>query len=170
MKKFSFIAALLIFALLLTACGYSTPTITEERDALRAENEVLRTELDALRGTQTPQERTMTGYFVATVRGVIPDYVLDDKTPSVAVVTLFQDIPFAVRLGPDIAARVRVGETYCFFIEDRTVDLTGYPDPDVLLDPATALRLAGIRVAEVQPAEEGDGGLDCCQLHWREDA
>mgnify|MGYP006922408958 CR=1 FL=1 len=49
----------------------------------------------------------------------MPDYGLDDTTPRVAVVTLFQLPPFTLPVG-ELAPELTVGETYVF-----TLDLPG---------------------------------------------
>ena len=55
------------------------------------------------------------GSFLATVRGVIPDYVLDDSTPLIAILTTFQSGPFLALVGEE-AAQLEVGESYIFQI------------------------------------------------------
>lgn len=65
---------------------------------------------------------TITGSATLTVRKLIPDYVSDDTTLQCAVVTEFQDSPYVIFVGEDIAKDLQENETYVFEIEDTEVD------------------------------------------------
>ena len=109
-KRFFVRAALCLgAAAVLAGCGgvsaqeYSA--LQEERDQLLAQNaqleqdyEALREEYDALLAEEEPREMVISGTFTATVRSLMPNYVLDDFSPLTAVVTQFQDSPFTLNL------------------------------------------------------------------------
>ena len=112
---------------------------------------------------------TISGSFTAMVRDVIPDYCLDDTTPQVAVVTLFQDAPFALYVGEELGAELEVGTAYVFEIEEKTVQGIS---PETLAalyagDPAAAVPLFHLRVSGVRPAGEGEYGLEDSQLTFK---
>lgn len=50
---------------------------------------------------------------------LVPDYVRDDTTPTMAVMAHFQCRPFILWIGEEVAAQLTEGETYCFVIEDK---------------------------------------------------
>ena len=76
--------ALAACVLVLSACGVPQG----DYDALLAERDALAARLAQLEEQQQPVRTTVGGTFSATVRGLMPDYGLDDTTPRVAVVTM----------------------------------------------------------------------------------
>lgn len=68
----------------------------------------------------------ISGTFTAMVRGMIPDYVISSDTPSVAIVTLFQDTPFLLFFNDPAkaAAELEVGTYYVFQISEKQVEMT----------------------------------------------
>lgn len=115
MKRKFALAMSLLAALALTACGVPQ----SDYDALREERDALADQLARLQSGDTAPETVRTavgGTFSATVRGLMPDYCLDDTTPRVAVVTIFQSPPFTLPVG-ELAPELTVGETYVFTIE-----------------------------------------------------
>lgn len=62
------------------------------------------------------------GSFTAMVRDVIPDYVSDDTTPQVAVVTLFQEEPFTVYVGEENGRMLEAGQIYTFEVAETKVE------------------------------------------------
>ncbi len=76
----------------------------------------------SIKNETTPTTTTVSGSFTVCVREVIPDYVLDDTTPTVAVVTEFQDYPFTIFVGGEIGKELVVGENYVFSIAPVVVD------------------------------------------------
>lgn len=178
---------LLLLALLLSGCGGVSKeeydAVVRERDALREElrefEEQREQELAALQADlqylQKQQEKSpdtvtvkVTGEFTATVRALIPDYVTDDETPRMAVVTLFQSTPFTL-FGVD-ADRLEVGETYVFEVEmDRCQDITREEyESGSLLTPEIILPMYHpyIRISGFRLAEEKDCGLDSVHLEY----
>lgn len=111
----------------------------------------------------TTKTSFVSGSFTATVRDVIPDYVLDTWTPIVAVVTEYQSSPFLLRVGEEIGRQLQVGETYVFTMSFIATD---YPK-EVLEDVGTAALIAmlpQLRVTEFRLAEAGETALDSLQL------
>ena len=164
------ISALLLLALLLSGCGGVSKeeydAVVQERDALLAEAELQ--ELQAQEASPNTVTVKVTGEFMATVRALIPDYVTDDETPRMAVVTLFQSTPFTL-VGVD-ADRLEVGETYVFEVEmDRCQDITREEyESGSLLTPEIILPMYHpyIRISGFRLAEEKDCGLDSVHLEY----
>ncbi|WP_300755494.1 hypothetical protein [uncultured Oscillibacter sp.] len=164
------ISALLLLALLLSGCGGVSKeeydAVVQERDALLAEAELQ--ELQAQEASPNTVTVKVTGEFTATVRALIPDYVTDDETPRMAVVTLFQSTPFTL-FGVD-ADRLEVGETYVFEVEmDRCQDITREEyESGSLLTPEIILPMYHpyIRISGFRLAEEKDCGLDSVHLEY----
>ena len=106
------------------------------------------------------------GDFSAQVRAVLPDYVADDSL-SVAVVTLFQEMPFALYLGQGGAENLEVGEIYKFEIEDTEIfgESLEYLE---YIEPNWFLAKHNIRIKNVSPADpETEWGLICNRLSYR---
>lgn len=112
-----------------------------------------------------PQRATISGSFTATVRAITPNYVLDDTTPSTAVVTCYQQTPFTVSLGEALASQVQVGETYVFEIESKRVNLMNDPtDTAQTISPEKAIPLYNLQISTVRPAKEDELGLNSSEL------
>lgn len=146
----------LLLVLLLTGCGGVSK---EEYEAVCAQRDALREELEREQEPDTVSV-TIRGGFTATVRDLIPDYVLDDKSPRMAVVTLFQSSPFALYVG-DLGEQMKAGETYVFEIEaGESVEISeeeyafGSPDPEI------DIARYNLQVSGFRPAEEGEYGLE----------
>jgi hypothetical protein len=111
---------------------------------------------------------TVSGYFTATVRSTIPDYVYDNETPLMVVVTCFQSIPFTLWLGEELISQVEVGETYVFRVRETSADLTQQTAAtkygESLTSPEIAVPLFGLQIVSIAPAEEEDYGLDASHL------
>lgn len=111
----------------------------------------------------------LTGSFAVTVRDIIPDYCLDDVTPVVAVVTCFQDVPFTVYVGEEMASQMIVGEQYVFEIEETDIGeipqetFDSYPP-----SPEAAVPLYHLQIANIRIAEEEEWGLDSIHLQYVE--
>ena len=164
-KGLSLFAAVLVF-LSLTGCGRSEEEYQQacmERDALRLELQELQNSVEA----EEPDtvHVLLSGTFTATVRGLIPDYVTDDTTPAMAVVTLFQCPPFLIYTG-EFTEQLEAGETYVFEIRPEELEITAEeyeinaPDPELVF-PKYNLRLAGFR-----ESTESDWGLDSVHLAY----
>lgn len=164
----------LVCSLILSLSGCSDSVSKEQYDEVCAERDALLSELQTVRDsiqTETSDKMLVriSGDFTATVRHLIPDYVLDGTTPQMAVVTLFQDCPFTLHVG-DLAEQLEEGETYVFEIAPKEgVEITaeqyehGVPFADV------AISQYGLRVSGFRVAEESDYGLDADHLVFEKD-
>lgn len=113
---------------------------------------------------ETAESVTISGSFTATVRDVIPDYCYDNTTLSVAVVTCYQDGPFALFVGEELAATLKVGEIYVFEIQEKTVQ--GITEALYDHDPKAAVPHFNLRISSVRLAEEGDYGVISSHLTY----
>lgn len=164
------ISALLLLALLLTGCGGVSKeeyaAMVQERDALLAEAELQ--ELQAQEASPDTVTVKVTGEFTATVRSLIPDYVTDDKTPYMAVATLFQSTPFTIYTG-ELTKHLEEGETYVFEVEMSRYDIITRQEYEsgTLLNPEVAFSMyPSLYISNFRPAEESDWGLDSVHLAY----
>ncbi|WP_300638243.1 hypothetical protein [uncultured Oscillibacter sp.] len=164
------ISALLLLALLLTGCGGVSKeeyaAMVQERDALLAEAELQ--ELQAQEASPDTVTVKVTGEFTATVRSLIPDYVTDDKTPYMAVATLFQSTPFTIWTG-ELTKHLEEGETYVFEVEMSRYDIITRQEYEsgTLLNPEVAFSMyPSLYISNFRPAEESDWGLDSVHLAY----
>lgn len=166
-KGFSLFMAVLVL-LSLTGCGGGITEeqyrqVCDERDALKEELQELKSTLSS---EADMMQVTISGTFTATVRDLIPDYVTDDATPAMAVVTLFQCPPFLIYTG-EFTEQLETGETYVFEIRPEVLEITAEeyeinaPDPEIVF-PEYNLRLAGFR-----ESVESDWGLDSVHLVYK---
>jgi outer membrane murein-binding lipoprotein Lpp len=178
-KRFflSALAGMMAFTVL-TGCSSVSEsdydTIVSERDDLLAENEQLKSDYQAVVDENSDLleklngQVTVSGYFTATVRSTIPDYVSDGETPLMVVVTCFQSSPFTLWLGDELISQVEVGETYVFRVRETSIALaqqTAAPQYAVsLTNPEIAVPLFGLQIVSIAPAEEEDYGLDASHL------
>ncbi len=103
---------------------------------------------------------TISGSFTVCVRDVIPNYVFDNTTPSVAIVTQFQCPPFTLDVGPDIAGKLKTDELYVFTIETFTVD---YPDKEFIKQmdiSSLENEFRDFRITDFRLAEEDETGMN----------
>lgn len=75
-------------------------------------------------GKEPKEQAMLTGSFTAQVRGVLPDYVIYEEEPNMAIVTAFEEFPFIIYVGTERASQMVVGETYVFTFEPTPVDFT----------------------------------------------
>lgn len=104
------------------------------------------------------QKATISGSFTAQVRGVIPDYVVDEK-PRIAIVTEFQGFPFLLHVGPEIGKQLVEGEIYVFTIEPVSVDFSKEDLKGASLF-MLAKELPGFVITDFRLANEDEIGLD----------
>lgn len=109
---------------------------------------------------------TIGGSFVATVRELIPDYVLDDATPAVAIVTVYQETPFAVYIGKDLASQVEAGKTYEFFIKEKAIEVTQEQYEIGPMSPNITIPTYSLSISCVAPIT--DAGLDFNHLTYQD--
>lgn len=110
---------------------------------------------------------TAEGWFTATVRAKMPDYVTDETTIRAAVLQLFQDIPFYMELTPEICGQLTVGEIYAFHVTEQefTTEKTNLYE-DGTLSPS-AVKCSYIRIDSVRSPEEGETGLECWHVNYK---
>lgn len=186
MKKSFVILFVFVFVLGLTGCGSKVDqseydTVCAERDALQAELNTIQIKMEEVQKecNQRVEERNalqaeleemqsrveekiwvkISGGFVATVHGIIPDYSISEDIPMMAVVSTFQDSPFVIRVG-ELAEKLEAGETYVFEINEQEHQMTrveydkGAPSADV------AAEMYSLSVSSASPAGEEDWGLN----------
>jgi len=176
MKKISALMLLLAIVVSLAGCGNASDSannsplppdealqsdynfLLAEKEALQSEYDAIRAERDALLSKNEKNPVTISGSFTATVQLLIPDYVLDDVTPTVAVVTGFQSHPFAIYLGKDLASQIEAGRSYKFEIEEKNISLTKDELDAAPTAPEVALSLYNLKVISVVEANEN--GVD----------
>ena len=146
------VVLLFVFALLIGLCGCQTPVVTNMTAPTQA-------------ATNPPANHTakISGSFTVTVRNILPDYLLDDSTPSVAVVTPYQSNLFALDVSYEIASQLEVGKTYVFTVKPVFADYS----VDMLHGLGTAALFALIPALEVDNfrlADENEIGLYSLQL------
>lgn len=162
--------------LLLPGCsgapqGPSAQELQQKLDEAVAQRDALQTQLDeAVAKLEAPGGETVkvtvAGTFTATVRSLIPNYVLDDSTPMMAVVTTFQSTPF-ILYTRDQTSALTAGETYIFTVESAQVEISKAEYEKGVPNPATADALyGGLHVFYIAPAGEEDVGLDSVHLEF----
>lgn len=116
----------------------------------------------------TPFETvTAEGWFTATVRAKMPDYVSDDTTERAAVLQLFQDVPFFIILSPEICGQLTVGQTYAFHVSEQEI-MTEKSNlfEDGTLSPEAVIH-SYTQIDSVRTPEEDEGGLDCWHVSYQ---
>lgn len=106
---------------------------------------------------------TISGGFTAYVIEIIPDYVVDDHTPSMALVRCYQDYPFVINLSEELAKEVEEGEAYYFTVADKTVALSAVDPTDI----KTILDLYELEIIGVREPTEEEVGLLYNQLAFK---
>jgi hypothetical protein len=170
------IVLLFVFVLLIGLCACqmtATPDVTIPTQATTTPKQVPPTERPT-EPTQAPSKAPtapqstskaakVSGAFTVTVRQILPDYLLDDSTPSVAVVTPFQSNLFALDVSYEIASQLEVGKTYVFSVKpvftDYSVDMLQGLGTAALFELIPALEVADFRLAD-----ENEIGLNSHQL------
>lgn len=127
-------------------------------------NELSEPSLNTENKVEEESKRTIVrGSFTVSVRDVIPDYCLDDTTPTVAVVTQFQDNPFTMYVGEEIGRELEIGKTYVFTMEPREVDYS----QEVLKSLSLASlvwEIPRFKIVDFRVAEEHETGLASLNL------
>lgn len=166
MKKILISMLLLICVFSFSACSSGVSqseydVVCAQRDVLQEEKEILLAQIEELSVVSKEQEDAkkvlISGNFTAIVRGLIPDYSLDETTLNVAIINLFQCGPFAVYVGEEIAAELEQGEIYVFELMETEVEkVTDATDPETVI-PLYHLRIKSVRLAEDDEWGMGDG-------------
>lgn len=111
------------------------------------------------------------GSFTAMVWEVIPDYVLDDTTPQVAVVTLFQETPFTVHVGEEWGKALEPGQIYTFEVAKTNVEGIKISDMEQHYpEPAIAVSQYQLKFDNIRPATEEEWGEECNRLSMERDS
>lgn len=111
-------------------------------------------------------QKTIVGEFTATVRDLVPNYVLDDITPLCAVITDFQDSPFTIDLNEELVAQIEPGKTYVFEIKEQLIEPIYKSNGDfVELTPEVAVAIYNIQVNAVRVPSESEMGLESNRLY-----
>lgn len=119
-------------------------------------------------GAASPYESVMIeGQFTATVRAKMPDYVSDEETVQAAVLQLFQDIPFFIRLSPEICDQIEAGEIYVFHVPEQelTTEKTNLFE-DGTLSPDAVIRSYAV-IDSVRKPQEDEYGLDTWNVSYK---
>ena len=163
-KHICSLMAICLILSFLAACGSG---ISEEQyNQVCAERDALQAELDLLKAEDGKDEilkARVSGTFTATVRHIIPGYVVDNTTPKVAVVTPFQDVPYALYVD-DIAEQLEIGETYVFEVEPKEVEITLQEYERGIPFFEEAMARYWLAISDFSAAGEEDYGLEVTHL------
>lgn len=114
----------------------------------------------------------LSGSFYVHVVALMPNYVLDDFTNNVAIVTCYLDVPFAVYLsstreeGEIIADDLEVGKFYEFEIEPKQIDkITVDSLEAVNLDPRQVIPMYHPEISSAREITVDEYGLPST-LHY----
>ena len=114
----------------------------------------------------TAQPIQIEGKFVAKVRAVLPDYILDDTTPRNIVVTTFQSGPFLINVGA-LADDLEIGEIYSFEVTPKKLGTFKLSELDnTVLSPEKAVPLYNLRIERIHDATEEAYSQDGAQLQY----
>lgn len=106
-------------------------------------------------------EVKVSGSFTASVRALIPDYVADSATPRAAVVTLFQDGPFVLKLNEEICSQLEEGESYTFIVPEQSIFLSSEKLNDSGIVSWDELLLRHIYVTDFRTPTDDEYGMNC---------
>lgn len=108
------------------------------------------------------------GQFTATVREILPDYVLDDTTPRVAVISCYQEDPFTIWLG-ERAAELEIGESYVFHLEPTMIgNYTEQEQRSFPRSPELAIERFQVPIGEITVPTEHDWGVESVDIRYIE--
>lgn len=150
MKRLALLSLLLLFVVLLPACGKqdsaTPPAQSQPAESTQIESEV------------QPKEEscTISGSFTVSVHDVLP---WDSFTPSVAVVSEFQSYPFTVFVGDEIGKELadRQDDVFVFTIEPIEVNRSKEDVQNMRL--SSIVWEFRIKITDCRPAEENELGL-----------
>ncbi len=156
----------IFIAILLNGCSQDCIPLEEYQKILN-EKEALE---QALYEKDEYIDVRVNGEFTATVRAFLPDYVLDDSTPLVAVLTIFQSGPFTVHMNEELISELEVGEIYRFIIEDTLIGKSHQITPSIFekgVPPVEELFCKyNIRIENFRKPHENELGLESVNLYW----
>lgn len=118
--------------------------------------------------TDVEMKVQVSGSFTAAVRAIMPDYVLYDEIPTVAVVSLYQDYPFLLYLDEEICRELEVGKAYTFIIDEQTAVLSSDemgPRPENVVSEG-ALMNRKFSITGVRTPVEEEYGVNCWRVYY----
>jgi len=130
----------------------------QELELIRREFDLLSQHSERLQNIVTTletDEAVIAGNFVATIRHLMPNYVLDNQL-RVAVLTEFQSNPFILEMDVNIIQQLTVGQTYFFEIEATSVGEVLVSD----IWQRTSIDLFYARVVSARPATSSETGAN----------
>lgn len=152
----SCLAALLLVSF--TACGSDSKGQQDDGQETTAKAELVNTRV--------------TGEITLSVKGFEPDYVLDDTSPTMAVVRPFQGVPFFLRQDYTVSDKLPAleeGKTYVFVIEEKYIGkLTREQFEAGCPKPAVAIELFDLQFKEIREAKEDEMGTGQGNLIFEE--
>ena len=114
----------------------------------------------------TAQPIQIEGKFVAKVRAVLPDYILDDTTPRNIVVTTFQSGPFLINVGA-LADDLEIDKIYSFEVTPKKLGTFKPSELDnTVLSPEKAVPLYNLHIERIHDATEEAYSQDDAQLRY----
>ena len=105
------------------------------------------------------------GSFVAKVRGVLPNYVLDDTTPCYALVTMFQSGPFLIHMG-SLADDLEIGQCYAFQIAPKKLGKKASDLDKTLLSPERAIPSYNLKIERYHKVDDIQYSQNDLQLKY----
>ena len=127
--------------------------LQQEKSEQDVSNQVAEQNIPQVKSKQVQIE----GAFVAKVRDIIPNYVLDDTTSNTLVVTMFQDGPFLISTGSlgDLVETVKVDKVYVFEIKPKIIGTFNKSQLDnTALSPDVAMKLYHLQVANIYEVDD----------------
>jgi len=127
--------------------------LQQEKTAPDVSNQVVEQDMPQVESKQVQIE----GAFVAKVRDIIPNYVLDDTTPNTLVITMFQEGPFLISMGSlgDLVETVEAGKVYVFEIKPKLIGTFNESELDyTALSPDVAMSLYHLQVENIYEAND----------------
>lgn len=167
MKRMIVVGVMLLFVCIMSGCGKKNNIKSEPTQNINSD-----TEYSTL-GNQSEQMNedntcTISGSFTVYVRDVMPDYIEDDTTPNIAVVTEFQESPFTVyvgeKIGKELIANQNATNAYVFTIEPICVK--GNKDDIQNMKLSSIVWEYPIKITECRVAKEDEIGMDSLQLSF----
>jgi hypothetical protein len=127
--------------------------LQQEKSEQDVSNQVAEQNIPQVKSKQVQIE----GAFVAKVRDIIPNYVLDDATPNTLVVTMFQEGPFLIHTGSlgDLVETVEVDKVYIFEIKPKIIGIFNEAELDyAALSPDAAMSLYHLQVENIYEVDD----------------
>lgn len=121
MKRFIIFLVIVLSIGTMTACK-SNEKQADNNNVLAAELKDTTGDLSKAKEDNSTKTVTISGSFSAYVQELMPDYVLDDQTPRLALVRCFQRKPFIIQLSDDATKDFTEPGIYTLDLIERTLD------------------------------------------------